>query len=234
MKRKTTKAKRPIDLVMALDGQRRVAARYKTEAEAKSARQFFRSYYPEAKFSLERKPAPKKKKRNPDTAEADAAAVSESFHGRPAKSVKDYEEIEARRTTLADLGRLIELVVLDDDDNEITLGPFKAVRCACSPEKDAKGKPVGRSIYFVSGDQALNLEALGIDGRRVKDQIRIGDAVAITYFTSKAFHDFEPSDYEHQFGEETGDLPTLNYDTLSRRLFLTGGSYEVRPEGIVD
>lgn len=171
------------------------------------------------------KPARKraKKKRNPV---GDAAALSEAFHGRPVETVSEYEETELRRRELADLGRLIELGVWTDEDVYAVLRFKGNVRCAASGD--------GRSIYFVGGDQALNLADLGIEDRMVKDHVRIGDVASIVYHTSKVFHDFEPSDYEHQFGEDSGNLPVLNYDTLNRRLFLVGGSYEVRPEGIVD
>ena len=178
--------------------------------------------------------ATKRKRRNPEDAEALAAAVSESFHGRPAQSVRDVEETVARRAVLADLGRMIELGVWTDEDRFIKLTFPRGVRCACSPEKDDQGKPFSRSLYFVGGDQSLDLAELGIEGAMVKDHVRIGDCQTIAYHTSKVFHNFEPNDYEHQFGEESNNLPTLNYDTLNQRVFLVGGSYEVRPEGIVD
>lgn len=166
----------------------------------------------------------------------DAAALSEAFHGRPANKVRDVEELRQERTALADLGRLVGMRVWPDEDWCIDLGrvdkdapqsdAFRGVRLGASPD--------GGQLYFVGGDQALDLARLGLDRYLPKDHIVIGVVESIGYHTSKAFHNFEPTWYTHQFGEEGGEQPILNYDTLNRKLYLTGGSYQVRPEGIVD
>lgn len=163
------------------------------------------------------------KRKNPD--EEAAAALSEAFHGRPAKEIRDYEETWLERRVLADLGKLIELRVWLDEDDYIGFSP-KGVRVAASDD--------GGQIYFVGGDQALDLAALGLDRALPKDHLEIGPCDYIAYFTSKKFHDFEPSVYEHQLGEESGNVPTLNYDVLNQRFYLTGGNYQILPAGITD
>jgi hypothetical protein len=174
-------------------------------------------------------------RRNPDETAA-AAALSEQFHGRPARTVREIEELHEERETLADLGRLIGMRVWPDEDWCIDLGrveesapesdSFRGVRLAASPD--------GGQLYFVGGDQALDLKKLGLDRYLPKDHIAIGPVETIGYFTSKAFHSFEPTWYTHEFGEEGGEQPILNYDVLNRKFYLTGGSYQVRPEGIVN
>ncbi len=166
------------------------------------------------------------KRRKNGSEEAAAAALSEAFHGRPAKSVRDVEEIYHERLELADLGRLIELRVLVDDDHERALQFSGNVRVCSSPD--------GGQLYIVGGDQALDLETLGLAKYLPKDHVTVGPAIAIAYHTSKVFHNFEPQDYEHEFGEDGGELPVLGYDVQSQKLYLTGGSYQVRREGIVN
>jgi hypothetical protein len=80
----------------------------------------------------------------------------------------------------------------------------------------------------------VDLAVFGLDKHLPKDHVTLGPVAKIAYFTSKAFHDFTPSVYEHQFGEDSGVLPLLHYDVRNKRLYMTGGSYQVRPEGIVD
>jgi hypothetical protein len=162
--------------------------------------------------------------RNPE-ADDEAAVIelTEQFHGRPVERVTEIEETVKSRATLADLGKLLQLVVWLDEDTPVDLDFSGNVRVGCTGD--------GRQIYFVGGDQRLNLAALGFETR---DHVRIGEVGWITYHTSKDFHAFEPTDYVHEFGEEGGEMPTLNYDALNDRLYLTGGSYEVRREGIVN
>jgi hypothetical protein len=123
------------------------------------------------------------------------------------------------------LGRLISLLVWLDEDKPVEL-QFRGVALGCSGD--------GGQLYFVGGDQSLDLKALGLDGSLPKDHLAIGPVEQIVYHTSKDFHDFEPMDYEHEFGEEGGTQPILNYDTLSRKLYLSGGSYHVERPGIVN
>lgn len=165
-----------------------------------------------------------RKQRNPGHKEKDAAALSEAFHGRPARSARTVEEKVDEPDTLTDLGRLVQLEVLIDEAHLATLSFSAGVRVASTPD--------GGSLYFVGGDQSLNLARLALGKYLPKDHITIGQVQKIVYATSKAFHNFEPCEYEHEFAEEGGELPVLGYDTRSRKLYLTGGSYHVAPEGI--
>ncbi|HBY64730.1 MAG TPA: hypothetical protein DEH78_33330 [Solibacterales bacterium] len=177
-------------------------------------------------YRLYRRKNGRRRRRN---TEASAAALSEAFHGRPVRQVRDVAEVFFEPDQLADLGRLVELGVLVGEDDVLTLTPRGNVRVAATPSAG--------QIYFVGGDQALSLEDLkkfGANPRLEKDHLQLGPCQTIAYHTSKAFHRFEPSDYEHEFGEEGGDLPTLCYDVRSRKLYLVGGSYVVKPEGIVN
>lgn len=152
-----------------------------------------------------------------------AAALAEGFHGRPARKVREVKELTRERVDLADLGPLVE-IAFAFDNGKIGEINFNKVRLAASAD--------GGQLYIVGGDQSLDLEAMGLDKWMPKDHLRIGHVVSLTYHGSKRFHKFEPSQYEHEMGEEGGSLPTLGYDTLNRRLYLLGGSYRVEGEWI--
>lgn len=171
-------------------------------------------------------PATAKRKRNPDEAEIAAAKLSELFHGRPAKEVREYVESLSLRTTLTHLGRLVELRVWIDEDDYRALGPFKGVDCSVSPD--------GGSVYFVGGDQSIDLKALGLDKTLPKDHVKLGECDYLAYATEKRFDSFEPITYEHELGEETGDPPTLCYDTLNEKLYLVGGNYRIEQKRLVE
>ncbi len=173
------------------------------------------------------KKAARKRRRNSEASEAAAAqAMTEQFHGRPMRQVREVAERYETPTQLADLGRLVQLVVWLDEDRPVELRFRGNVRVACTGD--------GGSMYFVGGDQRLDLEAIGRAEYLPKNHVRIGEVETIVYFTSKDFHDFEPMEYEHEFGEEGGELPELAYDSLNQKLYLIGGSYTVRREGIVN
>lgn len=162
---------------------------------------------------------PRAKKRNGSEAEA-AAELSEQFHGRPVKKVTGYELQEAYQDNLANLGRLLRLDVLEEDGSARRLEFKTNVRVMCSPN--------GRQLFFIGGKQKLSLKTAG------KDLVTVGLVGEIEYHTAKDFHDFEPVDYTHEFGEEGGTLPTLLYDALNERMLLSGGSYRVERPGIID
>lgn len=166
----------------------------------------------------------KRKRRNNSEAEA-ARALTEAFHGRPMRSVREVTERYETPTQLADLGRLV-LLDVRTSQGRVDLGRGGNVRVAATGD--------GRNLYFVGGNQTLDLAQLGLGHVLPRDYVPLGKVRKIVYFTSKDFHNFEPVEYVHKFGEEGGEPPDLVYDTRNRKLLLVGGSYEVRREGIVN
>lgn len=181
-----------------------------------------------AKKANGRKAAAAGRRRN---SEATAAEVFEEFHGEPSRKTTTLTEQIVYPSELADLGALISLVVapLDADTEpgarvkglEIKLRG-KGIRAAATPDR--------KEIIFAGGDQQIDLSAFDADNG--KGQIVLGQCLEITYKTTKGFHNFEPIEYYHEFGEETGERPLLAYDTRSQRLYLLGGKYFIAPEGI--
>ncbi len=61
--------------------------------------------------------------------------------------------------------------------------------------------------------------------------VKLGKLVSVAYETHK---NGEHAIWEHEFGEEGGKRPDLVMDADNKRLHIVGGSYDVRPEGIID
>jgi len=171
-----------------------------------------------------KKKNPAKRKRNGGELES-AAKMYGKFHGKAPTNVKTVRQLRVTPSVLADCGKLVELVVATDKGQGVKLSFKGGVRVATTGD--------GGQLYFVGGDQAVNLRQFP-NVTLPKDHVELGEAVSICYHTSKDFHNFEPSDYEHQFGEEGGARPLLAYDVHSQRLYLVGGDYRVKREGIVD
>lgn len=162
---------------------------------------------------------------NPSGADQ-AAALSEKFHGRPARTVREVTETRHERTHLTDLGTLVEIaIVTDDHKTEHTIRFKEGTRLAASPD--------GAQLYFVGGDQEIPLKTLGLAGQLPKDYVDAGTVRRIVYRTRKGFDDFQEIEYVHRMGEKGGRPPRLGYDTRNKLLFLTGGTYQVKTEGII-
>jgi hypothetical protein len=177
--------------------------------------------------------------RNP---EAEAAAMSEVFHGRPAQEVTEYSELLEEHAWLAEFGRL-EALYIALDGNPFFLGsrldratgqPQKAwlkTQCAkirfdgCALASNEKGT----QLFFVGGDQSLDVREFGQDP--TKESVILGPVAFIEYSTAK-YHlgkeDEIAGPYIHPFSEETkGALPVCCYDTVNQLQSLVGGSYHV-------
>lgn len=157
--------------------------------------------------------------------ESEAVEMYETFHGKAPGRIVEYDELVKFPHHFAELGRLVELRIdLDSANRKFPFTSFGDCKVVCTPD--------GQNIYFVGGDQKISLENLDIGGE--KDFVELGPCVYICYHTTKDFHDFAPIDYFHEFGEENGIKPMLAYDRLNQKLFLMGGDYHVKREGIVN
>jgi hypothetical protein len=165
---------------------------------------------------------------NPTQSDLDAAArMFTKFHGKEPGHVTTVDQLRVTPAVLADCGRLVELVFKRP-------GFVREVY----PFAESNGRQVrvattgdGGQLYFVGGDQEIDLRGGGFT--LPKDHVWLGTCVSIAYHTSKDFHNFKPSDYGHKFGDEGGLKPEGGYDVHSKRLYLIGGDYRVKREGIV-
>lgn len=162
--------------------------------------------------------------------ESSAADLYEEFHGRPPGETLEIVTEQHEHEWLTGLGTLVELKVatVTQLDATISFARDKQAPELCSSED-------GRQLYIEGGDQTLNLKALRMAGDKwLKDSMVVGVLYELTYQTEKKFHKFALTDYFHRLGEETGVQPTLLYDPTNKLLSVSGGQYQVKPEGIIN
>lgn len=171
----------------------------------------------------------RRSRRNP---ESDAAALYEDFHGRPSTHIEEHQEEIHVHENLTELGTVVELIVETVSGLEAAIAfdtedPDKQVKLASSED--------GKQLFFIGGDQSIDLNRLKLGSPKlVRDLMLIGVLKEITYHTEKGFDKFQPTDYYHKLGEESGYQPVLLYDSVNRLLSIAGGAYQVKSEGIVD
>lgn len=197
-----------------------MAAAQKALRTAKDAKLKVRRVF--GKFSVVK---PKAKVRARNSSDAAAAEMYKKFHGRAPDYIEEIDVPNNQRVHMAECGKLRHLHVVTGNGDGVKF-TFKGVKVCCSPD--------GGQLYLVKGDQRLDLEALGLAETLPKDHLDIGLITRIEYETQKGFHDFEDVEYWHKFGEEDGRLPTLHFDVLNKLCYISGGGYQVRPEGIVN
>lgn len=204
----------------------RKAAAGKNPSVRKSKKLFRKSFGPDVtrEWAAGKRKAKSKAKRRHNQ-EGDAATMYETFHGKAPRRIVEYDELVNFPQHFAELGRLVELKIdLDSANRKFPFTSFGDCKVVCTPD--------GANIYFVGGDQRVDLDNLEIASD--KDMVELGPCVYICYHTRKDFHEFAPIDYYHEFGEENGIKPVLAYDRLNKKLFLIGGDYRVKREGIVN
>ena len=172
-----------------------------------------------------------KGKRNP--AEA-ATEAFEEFHGHaPTETVEVRKQVHFHKH-LAGAGKLVTLVVKGVDHQTHKISGFKGALLAFSES--------GKQLFIEGGDQAINLEEFGItDPHEVET---LGKVLEIEYATDKHHLGKEGGKavYAHQFRTTNEDgehvtvtiarYPDLIYRVLDEQLEFSGGSYQIKAEGI--
>ena len=175
---------------------------------------------------------PKRRKgvrRNPVTkqnAPGDSVELYRDFHGEDPTEIIAVQESARERQELVSLGELVSLQGKMPDGSAFDV-QSDDIRLASSPD--------GSQLYLVGGSQENVMRMLvKTSADTSKDLIEMGECCRVIYQTRKEMHNFEIINYDHKFGEEGGLCPMLYFDKLKRRMFLVGGTYQVKPEGIVN
>jgi hypothetical protein len=175
---------------------------------------------------------------NPDERQA-AERLAEEFHGRAARGDIDVEQWEAYSEDGAVLGYLLELVILCEDSLNGT--PISFDWDETRPEANilVVSNAAGTNIEFIGGNQNFKWwQVEGASRDTGKHLALIGPLGEITYFADKHHlgypkHEADGNEYYHEFGKDpTGDVPWLVFDTLNSEMWLVGGDYKIKPEGI--
>lgn len=162
-----------------------------------------------------------------------AEGIREYFTGAPADSVRVDSEPHMPAGDYAQLGELLVLYVKPQAGGQVKQIAFRgATRPAVVADESA------RQIWFVAGDQDIsaNLGEFGAEAVGEGSGVfLLGEARRIDYKQRKEHvPDPDVDEWRHDFGEETGVRPALLFDSNLKRFLLSGGEYEIRPEGIVN
>jgi hypothetical protein len=175
-------------------------------------------------------------KRNPRNPLDTAQSAYEGFHGEKSKRTIVVQEKRHYHTHVWALGPLVYLKVwLPSDRREPGLRNFVEI------EFDYEGKnPVlvtanekRNQMFFDGGDQSVDLKVFGVPPEP-HETVVLGEVSDAYYFTTKKHLGDQGGTavYKHKLGEEGGELPTLIYHTLEKRMSLAGGSYTIPNEGV--
>jgi hypothetical protein len=160
----------------------------------------------------------KKRWRSADTRPRNVAAIHREFHDRATWRFREYYTPEGTPKDLAQLGKLIELGMADGQLATFEDNP--AVLCASGGRKRRR-LYIGLTVPYEMPDDTE-------PGR----EYDYGEVLSCTYTCRKPHLDTgRLNEYEHQFGDEGGELPHLIIvDGLMRFRF---GSYTVSKLGII-
>jgi hypothetical protein len=157
-----------------------------------------------------------------------AEAIREDFTGMPVDRERVRHEPHMPAGDYAQLGKLLILYVKPLKGSQVL--EIRAKNVLVVSDESA------RQLWFVGGDQDVT-DALGQFGaeQRTDGLYELGEARRIDYEQRKEHvKDPEQDHWRHEFGEETGERPTVLFDAKHKRLLLEGGAYEIRREGIVN
>jgi hypothetical protein len=167
---------------------------------------------------------------NPPTEE-----IVEEFTGREVEFMDVYNEPHMPRGRYAKLGPLVALYIKPAKGGQVQrIGASEAV--GHDFPKAWGGRPPlvvcdssARQIYFVDGTQDIS-DSLAAFGAIDKGNgiVELGQGRRIDYQCRKE-HVAEPDEdlWKHEHGEENGALPTVLFDTLSKRILYEGGDYRI-------
>jgi hypothetical protein len=172
-------------------------------------------------------------KRNPEGSSA-ASELYEQFHGEPSDGVTVYKERIEIPEDFVELGDLVELKVATLHGKDVTITAPDPDRYDVHEIVKLASSPDGKQLYFIGGDESLQLDKLGFKGDEVKPHMVIGVLYELTYRTRKGFDKFKLTDYYHATGEDTDNQPMLNYDEVNNLMSVVGGEYRVKDVGIVN
>jgi hypothetical protein len=195
---------------------------------------------------------------NPSESYDEAVEFSKGFHGREPLEEFTFVEQERYQKDYGVLGILHEIkIVLDYDKLEVIpiqfckvetgtnkpIGDTKSLVKLCAAKVVKSDNPNKLSLFCKGGSQRINLNDLvkvGLidDNDLEKKYVTIGAAYSIAYFTDKSHlegpaYQKKGAMFEHVFGEEkNGEFPLVIYDNENEWVLFSGGSYEIKPEGI--
>jgi hypothetical protein len=167
-----------------------------------------------------------KPRRNPS-----AEALREEFTGAPAEGYTIHDAPGMPAGEYAQLGELLSLYVKPAIGGQVREIRFK------EPRPTLISDSTGRQLYFLEGDQDITpgLHLFIEEMPAGPGELELGEVRRIDYKQRKEHvKDPDVDEWKHNFGEESGERPTLWYDPTRRQLSLKGGAYSVKKEGLIN
>jgi hypothetical protein len=165
------------------------------------------------------------KKANPKHASPKARKVYAMFHGTKPRKKTIYKATRARLPG-KDFAKIGDLISLTVGNHKVS---FEKDKVAPIVVTDAKAQ----KLFLLGGNQ--NLSALKPVNMAPPGGLHdMGELSQIEYYSRKKFDDFRPTIYFHDLGEENGVRPRLMYDPKARQMYIAGGDYKIKAEGIVN
>lgn len=159
-----------------------------------------------------------------------AEALRESFTGAEIDRVSIYREPHMPAGDYAQLGRLLAVYV-----KPLSGGQVQTISFAGDSRPLVLADESARQIYFAGGDQDVSSALDAFSARERGGLFELGEARRIDYKQRKEHVDQpEHDEWKHNFGEESGERPTVWFDQQNKRLLLRGGDYRIRTEGIIN
>lgn len=207
----------PAKKYFLMEGSEVFAGPYWDKAEAQAAARREGKYSPSPGIWKKKRLRVKAVSSNPA---AEAAEASTEFHGRGPDELVPVKQTVHFHKHLAGAGKLEKLTV-KSRGFIVTLKGFKGALLAFNEQKT--------QLFIEGGDQSVDLKAFGV---KVPHEVQtLGELVAIEYFTTKDHlgSDGGTATYHHRFHKP---YPVLIYHSIDKRLSISGGSYDIKAEGI--
>lgn len=172
------------------------------------------------------------RRRNPVDAET-AREIRTGFVDRESRRYIVMDEPHIPPGDYAELGILFSLAVKPANGGEVRDLEFNSGIHVISDT-------TRRQIYFAGGNQRLTERELQIFTGEAANNVELGGCREIIYVAKKYHPEVGNAaagravEWRHKFGEESGAIPQLWYDTKNDRLLLRGGEYRVEDAGIVN
>jgi hypothetical protein len=178
-------------------------------------------------------------KRNPRNPLDASDAAYEQFHGEGPEGTTTIEWQEHWHTHVWAVGDLVSMyVLLPASRRESGLSNIVTIHFDHERPKERRtfldANEKGTQMFIDGGDQRVNLADFGLDASGAHETVVLGSLKRLDYFTTKTHLGKEGGTavYKHMMGEEGGELPTVVYHTIDKKLAVVGGSYTMPTEGI--
>jgi hypothetical protein len=176
---------------------------------------------PKKRIAKRATPSRRRRDRNPDETEQ-AVRLFEAFHGKEPRGIVEKQVSATVRKDYSACGPLLQLTTITPagDKVEWDFTDDKVMLAAAPPPP---GQKKSRQLYCIGGNQDVSrsLDASSLQ----KDFIDLGECTRVIYFAQKSINNFEPTEWDHKFGEQNGVKPQLMFDKLKKQLFFIGGDY---------